>query len=72
MYYVEILRNLYKAQEERKPVVIRYRDQILRGVITIVQCKGKSDFKDYFEIKTDYGYIEGLIKDITEIRENCV
>ena len=45
--YSEILGKLFDAQEDGETVIIKYKDQMIKGVISIVQVRN-----DTFEIET--------------------
>lgn len=59
-----ILGKLYDAQDAEKPVNIRFKDQILTGMISIVQVRNET-----FEIETENGTVAGSIWDISEVSD---
>lgn len=60
--YSEILGKLFDAQEDGETVIIKYKDQMIKGVISIVQVRN-----DTFEIETGDETVEGSIWDISEV-----
>ena len=60
--YSEILGKLFDAQEDGETVIIKYKDQMIKGVISIVQVRN-----DTFEIETGDETVEGSIWDISKV-----